>query len=286
MDLVSPDAISTLMEGAEFDSLSCTLPGICGLDSLRWEMLDNCNGPLPIESWQTLRQGGLHDSGIPLTAMDAYVSPVSLPQSCKCDEDVSTIVRTLSRAEMSHDVLQTLRTGVSLAESLLTCSTCYDTSKPPRLTVQNVLLVGHLMFEVTASYQKYVRWLNEHCAELDIKNESENVYLDSGLGIPSGLNLQLSGGKFREIVIHGLQTDTEHLVVLGKSFEQRQRNRHMAGHETCPNTEGRCRRKECGDGHDPLDICPHDPIGRKLVPCFRIVDEVKEMINQVSEIAR
>lgn len=286
MDLVSPDAISTLMEGTEFDSLSCTLPGICGLDSLRWEMLDNCNGPLAIESWQTLRQDGFHDSGVPLTAVDAYVSPVSLPQSCKCDEEVSTIVRTLSRAEMSHDVLQTLRTGLSLAERLLTCSTCYDTSKPPRVTVQNVLLIGHLMFEVTAGYQKYVRWLNEHCAELDIKNESESVYLDSGLGIPSGLNLQLSGGKFRDLVIHGLQTDIEQLVVLGKSFEQRQRKRHMAGHEACPNTEGRCCRKDCGDSHDPLDICPHDPIGRKLVPCFRIVDEVKEMIKQVSEIAR
>lgn len=286
MDLVSPDAIRLLMEGADFDQFSCTLPGICGLDSLRWELVDNCNGSLPIESWQTLRQDELHDSGIPLTAVDAYVSPVSLPQSCKCDEEVSTIVRTLSRAEMSHDVLQTLRTGVSLAERLLTCSTCYDTSKPPRVTVQNVLLIGHLMFEVTAGYQKYVRWLNEYCAELDIKNESENVYLDSGLGIPSGLNLQLGAEKFRDIVIHGLQTDTEHLVVLGNSFEQRQRNRHMAGHEACPNTEGRCRRKECVDGYDPLDICPHDPIGRKLVPCFRIVDEVKGMIKQVSEIAR
>ncbi|KAJ5438114.1 uncharacterized protein N7458_009112 [Penicillium daleae] len=274
------------MEAAEMDSLSCTLPGICGLNSLQWEMLDHGDIPLPIESWQTFRQDELQNPGMPLTGVDAYVSPVSLPQSCKCDEEVSAIVRTLSRADMSHDVIQTLRAGVYLAQRLLTCSTCYDTSKPPRVTVQNVLLIGHLMFEVTAGYQKYVRWLDKHCAELDVKNESETIYLDSGLGIPSSLNLQISGEKFHDVVLHGLQTDTEHLQVLGKSFEQRQRDRHMAGHETCPNPEGQCRRKDCGDGHDPLDVCPHDPIGRKLVPCFRIVDEVQGMIKQVADAVR
>ncbi|OOQ83297.1 hypothetical protein PEBR_35366 [Penicillium brasilianum] len=286
MDLLSPDGVSSLMGTADFDSLSCTIPGICGLDSLRWEMLDNGDLPMPIESWQTLRQDGLHDPRIPLTATDAYVSPVSFSQSCKCDEEVSTIVRTLSRAEMSHEVVQTLRAGISLAERLLTCSACYDTSKPPRVTVQNVLLIGHLMFEVTASYQKYVRWLNKHCSELDAKNESETVYLDSGLGIPSGLGLQISGEKFLDVVMQGLQSDSQSLVVLGKSFEQRQRKRHMAGHEACPNPEGRCRRKEFGDSHDPLDVCPHDPIGRKLVPCFRIVDEVQAMIKQVTDVVR
>lgn len=282
MDSVSPNSVSALIGTANFDSLPYTLPGICGLDALQWELLDNSDEPFSTESWRSLREDGLHDPGIPMTAAHEYVSPVSFSQSCKCDEEVSAIVRTLSCAEMSHDIIQTLRSGTTLAERLLTCSTCYDTSKPPRLTVQNVLLIGHLMFEVTAGYQKYVRWLDKHCSELDVKNASENIYLDSGLGIPSGLNIQISGEKLRELVIHGLQSDVAHLVAMGKSFERRQRNRHMAGHEGCLSSEGRCRRKECGDGHDPLDICPHDPIGRKLVPCFRIVDEVQDMIKQVT----
>ena len=282
MDLMSPDTASSLIETANFDSLSCTLPGVFGLDSLQWESLDNGDERFSVESWQSLGEHGLHNLGVPPTTAAAYVSPVSFSQSCRCDEEVSGIVRTPSQAEISHDVIQALRTGVSLAERLLTCSTCYDTSKPPRLTVQNVLLIGHLMFEVTAGYQKYVRWLDKHCSDLDVQNASENIYLGSGLGIPSGLNLQISGEKLRELIIHGLQGDVAHLVVMGKRFEQRQRNRHMAGHEGCLNPEGRCRRKECGDGHDPLDICPHDLSGRKLVPCFRIVDEVQDMITQVA----
>ncbi|KAG0160183.1 hypothetical protein PDIDSM_7710 [Penicillium digitatum] len=185
---------------------------------------------------------------------------------------------------MSHNIIPMLRTGVSLTERLLTCPMCYDVSKPPRATVQNVLLIGQLTFEITSGYQKYLRWLNEYCAKIDISNETRTVYLDSGLGIPSELTLQINGEKLRDLVVHGLQKDTERLLVLGKQFAQRQRNRHMVGHEACPNSEGLCRRKEDTVDHDPLDLCPHDPVARRLVPCFRIVNEVRGMIKQVADV--
>ncbi|OKL62339.1 hypothetical protein UA08_02830 [Talaromyces atroroseus] len=256
-----------LMGGDELEPLS----GNCGFDALDWEMLANGGvRSLPIDL-------GLQD-GLQI-ASDAYVSPVSSSQACTCDEDVSNIVRNLGRAEMSHDIIHMLRTGVSLTDRLLTCPICYDVSKPPRVTVQNVLLVGQLMLEITSGYQKYLHWLNKHCAELDARNESETVYLDPGIGIPSELSLQISGEKFRDLVMHGLETDAERLLALGKEFEQRQRNRHRVGHETCPDPEGRCRRKE----HDPLDLCPQNPAARKLVPCFRIVDEVQGMIKEVAD---
>ncbi|KAJ5140488.1 hypothetical protein N7448_003896 [Penicillium atrosanguineum] len=184
---------------------------------------------------------------------------------------------------MSHDVVQILRTGVALTERLLICPICYDVSRPPRVTVQNVLLIGQLMFGITAGYQKYIRWLKEYCNELDVGSNCETVYLDSGLGMPSDLSLQLSGERFRDLVMHGLQADTERLLLLGDKFAQRQRNRHMVGHEGCPSTEGRCQKKEDGFDHDPLDLCPQDPEARKLVPCFRIVDEVRRMIIEVAD---
>ncbi|CAI7666229.1 unnamed protein product [Penicillium discolor] len=278
------EAGNMLMAAGEFDSLPYELSGNCGFDSSHWEMLGNgdmCSFPLGL--LQTSRQNTLHDPEIPPIALDPYISPVSFSQSCKCDEEVSDLVRVLSRANMSHDIIPMLRTGVSLTERLLICPMCYDVSKPPRVTVQNVLLIGQLMFEVTACYQKYIRWLDKHCTELDARNETRTVYLDSGLGVPSELNLQIGGEKLRDLVVHGLQTDAERLLVLGKQFAQRQRNRHMVGHETCPNSEGRCRSKEDAVNHDPLDLCPHDPVARKLVPCFRIVDEVRGMIKQVAD---
>jgi hypothetical protein len=272
------------MAPGEFDSLPYELSGNCGFDSSHWEMLGNGDiSSFPLGLLQTSRQNTLHDPEIPPIALDAYISPMSFSQSCKCDEEVSDLVRNLSRANMSHDIVPMLRTGVSLTERLLICPMCYDVSKPPRVTVQNVLLIGQLMFEVTAGYQKYIRWLDKHCTELDARNETRTVYLDSGLGVPSELNLQIGGEKLRDLVVHGLQTDAERLLVLGKQFAQRQRNRHMVGHETCPNSEGRCRSKEDVVNHDPLDLCPHDPVARKLVPCFRIVDEVRGMIKQVAE---
>ncbi|KAL4871335.1 hypothetical protein BDV12DRAFT_164120 [Aspergillus spectabilis] len=271
------------MGAGEFNSLPSDLSAICGFDSLPRGLLlgesDIC--AFPIESWRTP-----HQYDILPTSMDSdpYVSPVSLAPSCKCDEEVSGIIRNLSRASMSHDVLRTLRAGVALCERLLTCPICYDVSRPPRVTVQNVLLIGHLMFEVTSGYKKYLRWLNDKAkdeAGTERQGERETVYLDSRLG---GVDLQISSAKLKELVIHGLQSDVERLLVLGKKFAQRQRNRHMVGHETCPDPEGRCRREQDGVDRDPLDVCPHHPVARGLVPCFRIVDEVRGMIQQVADV--
>lgn len=270
------------MAAGQFDSLSCEISKNCGFDSFQFGSTNVCSSPT--ETWQALCQNEQPNLELLPNIIDSYISPVSFSQSCKCDEEVSDIVRNLCQASMSNDILQTLRMGVSLAERLLTCPICYDISKPPRLTMQNVLLIGQLTFEITNSYQKYIQWLHKHCAELDAGNESEVVYLDSGLGFSSELSLQLSGLKFRGLVMHGLQKDGERLSVLGRKFAQRQRNRHMVGHEACPDLEGRCRKKEYfGADHDPLDLCPLDPVARRLVPCFRIVDEVQGMIKQVED---
>lgn len=281
--LISQDAVNMLMGAGELDSLPYELSANCGFDAFHWEMLGNGNiYSFPIESLQTSHQRGFHDPEIPQIGLDAYGTPTSFARSCKCDEEVSGIVRDLSRAEMSHDIIPMLRAGISLTERLLTCPICYDVSKPPRLTVQNVLLIGQSMLEVTSSYQKYLRWLKKYCSELDSRDESNTVYLNSGLGISSQLNLEISGEKLLGLVTHGLQTDAERLLDLGKRFAQRQRNRHVIGHETCPGPDGGCRRREDGVNHDPLDLCPQNPTARKLMPCFRIVDEVRGMIEQVA----
>ncbi|KAJ5673847.1 transcriptional regulator family: Fungal Specific TF [Penicillium macrosclerotiorum] len=279
------DTVDLLMETDKVDFLPYALSGVCGLDSLPWEMPGNGDlSAFPIiDLWQTPQQSDMHGAEIPSTSLSAYASPVSLSQSCKCDEEVSDVVRNLSRATISRDTIKILRAGVTLTERLLVCPICYDVSKPPRVTVQNVLLIGQLMFEITTGYQKYLRWLEKYCMELDIRNETESVYLETGLGPSSELNLQVSGEKFRDLVVHGLQTDAERLLVLGKRFAQRQRNRHMIGHEACPDPEGRCRKKEYSVDHDPLDLCPQNPVARKLVPCFRIVDEVQGMIKQIAD---
>ncbi|KAJ5302318.1 hypothetical protein N7508_007181 [Penicillium antarcticum] len=277
-----PEAVDPLLSADEFQSLPYEISGNCGFDPLHWEMLENGNiFSAPLETWQNLQQSVTNELEIQSTALGAYASPVSLSQSCKCDEEVSKIIRNLSRTNMSHDTINTIRAGLSLTERLLTCLICYDVSKPPRLTVQNVLLIGQLMFGVTAGYQKYLRWLRKYCSELEMRNETEAINLDAGLGLPPGPGLQMSGDKFYELVTHGLQSDAKHLLVLGHKFAMRQRNRHLVGHESCPSLEGGCRKKE-DMNYDPLDLCPQDPVARKLVPCFRIVGEVRGMIKDLA----
>lgn len=284
--LISPEAIDMVVENNELGSLTNGFHGNCGFDPLPREMIGTSNAcSFPLELWQMTRPSGL-DLQTPdiQLAMEPYVSTVSPSRSCKCDEEVSSIARRLSHANMGHEIILTLRTGISLTESLLTCPICYDVSKPPRVTVQNVLLIGHLMLEVTSGYCKYLKWLKQDTAEDGV--ETETVYLDSGLGFPSELKLQISSEKLRDLVMDGLQVDVERLLKLGKRFADRQRHRHAVGHEACPDADGRCRRQEYEVNHDPLDVCPHNPVARMLIPCFRIVDEVREMIKQVADAVR
>lgn len=272
-----------LMGNGDFSSLPLEMANSCGMDSCSIDFsgtLDFSTFPIgPLSNSHTIEQEGLSD----MSLATARISPPLSPQSCQCDEEVSDSVRALSRATMSHSVIQRLRHGITLTEQLLSCPICYDVSKPPRVTVQNVLLIGRLMFEVTAGYQKYLKWLKKYADDLDEKNKSETIYLIPGLKFDSELGFKISGAKVHEFIKHGLQADADRLDSIGKQFAQRQKNRHMVGHETCPDSEGRCRREEYGLDHDPLDLCPHNAAARRLTPCFRIVDEVQSMIEQVIE---
>ncbi|PYI04759.1 hypothetical protein BO78DRAFT_449105 [Aspergillus sclerotiicarbonarius CBS 121057] len=216
---------------------------------------------------------------------DASVSALLLPPpSCRCDDEVSGIARHLNRTSTSHAILPTLRSGASLVDKLLLCPICYDLSKPPRETVRNVVLLGHLLFAITSGYQKYLRWLQQQqqqsgdldSGETTPSRRPHTIYLDSGI---SELEFHISGERLRELIVHGLQADAARL---------RQRNRHMVGHEDClaDDAEGRCRRNEnedAGNGRDSLDLCPLNPVARKLVPCFCIVDQVQVLIQQVAD---
>jgi hypothetical protein len=273
-----------LMGNNDFTPLPLEMPNTCGLDSscsLDFSgSLDFSTFPIGPLSNSHLDHEGLSDMSLATTAC---ISPPLSPQSCQCDDDVSDSVRALSRATMSHNVIRNLRDGVGLTERLLTCPLCYDVSKPPRITVQNVLLIGRLMFEITSTYGKYIKWLREYCTTLDEKRKSETIYLIPGLEIGSELGFKIDGARFYEFITQGLRDDADRLVSVGRLFAQRQKNRHMVGHETCPDVEGRCRREEYGLDHDPLDLCPHNAASRRLTPCFRIVDEVQSMIEQVVE---
>ncbi|KAJ5112779.1 transcriptional regulator family: Fungal Specific TF [Penicillium argentinense] len=278
--------VESMLLSDDFSSFPFELSGSCGLGACALDFTGNLDfSSFPIGPLSNSHAGGEHEhpEAVSEMSLPSCISPPLSPQSCQCDEEVSDAVRALTRAPASHSLIQNLRDGIGLTEKLLTCPVCYDVSKPPRITVQNVLLIGRLMFEVTSGYQRYLRWLKTHCQELEEKSSSETLYLIPSLGIGAELGLKISGQKFHDVITHGLHADTDRMEAVGKQFAQRQKNRHLIGHETCPDEEGRCRREEYGLDHDPLDLCPHNAASRRLTPCFRIVDEVRAMIQQVAE---
>lgn len=137
------------------------------------------------------------------------------------------------------------------------------------------------MLEVTAGYRRYLKWLEESCNELADSNQSETVYLIPGLEISPVLGFKISGQMLRDVIVHGLRSDAERLSALGRKFALRQHNRHMVGHEACPDAEGRCWKEEYGVNVDPSDVCPKDCSAKSLTPCYRVVDEVCASIKQV-----
>lgn len=182
---------------------------------------------------------------------------------------------------MSHNSVHALRRGTNLFEQLLTCPICYDVTKPPRITLQNVLLIGRLSIEVTTGYQKYLAWLKEYCTNLAENKATDTVYLqpDAKLGSTTTLGFKIGSDKLYELIADGLRDDARQLEDLGRRMAIRQHDRHLIGHESCPDWEGRCWKEKLDVDPDPSDICPQSPSARIFTPCYRIVDEVRSKIK-------
>lgn len=221
---------------------------------------------------------GTSNGDLPGLTFDASISAVLIPESCECAQEVSESLRALRRAPLSHSITRQIRRAVDLAEKLLICPICYDVTKSTRITIQNVMLIGRLMLETTSAYRRYLRWLKDTSNE-----QSETVYLIPGMEISQALGFKINGEKIRELIIHGLRADVERLDNLGSRFALRQHNRHMMGHEACPNAEGRCWREEDDLDRDPLDICPQSCTSKSLAPCHRIVQEVRATVQQFAD---
>jgi hypothetical protein len=138
---------------------------------------------------------GCHPSGtsetdLPELSTDTTVAPFLLPQACQCTDDVFNIVRTLKGPCIPHGFLSTRRQGVNLFVRLLGCAIFYDLIKSPRVIIQNVLLIGRLMSELTSGYQRYLTWVTESCDKLVEENQRKGVHLTVDLELGADLGLK------------------------------------------------------------------------------------------------
>ncbi|KAI0474947.1 hypothetical protein GGR56DRAFT_643836 [Xylariaceae sp. FL0804] len=260
---------------------------------------------LPLDFFGPCLNGGVHGSSddaaaalVPATTpTTATAGAGAEPQpqqpplptlTCSCAKEVFEMGRSLKRGPVSHNFLRILRVGVYLIQQLLTCPACYDLTKPPRVTLPNVLLLGRLALEITSGYRRYLEWLRATCSALAERGETGTVFLmpdrleQAG---PGTLDLCIGGERLYDLIAHGLQRDAERLSALGGQFAARQRNRHLIGHETCPDPEGRCWKEGYGAADpDPSDVCPRSAAAETLTPCYRIVGEVRAKFKELEEV--
>ncbi|CAG9988298.1 unnamed protein product [Clonostachys byssicola] len=256
------------------------------LDFNTSEQLDS----LPLDPFQACLFNYADGAASAERSSNASATPDAPPpqqqhEACDCARRVFEVIRLLKSGPVSHNTVRTLRLGADLVEKLLKCVICYDVSSPPRNTLQNVLLLGRLSLEVTNGYQNYVRWLKDHCSGLSERGMDDTVYLMPGADASSALGFKISSDKFYDLVVGGLKSDAERLLDLGRQFAVRQHNRHLVGHEACPDPEGRCLKEEKDHDAAPdlLDVCPQSPAARVLTPCYQIVDEVRSKIKQFKD---
>lgn len=237
---------------------------------------------LPLDSFRACLSNDEHSTDPMELSPNTSMMPAAPQQSCDCAKQVFETIRSLDRDPVSHITVHTLRLGTDLFDQLLACPRCYDVSKPPRVTLQNVLLVGRLSLEVTSGYLKYLKWLKDYCDCAAEENMGDTVYLIPG-DVGSALGFSIRSDKFYDLIVQGLQCDAERLSELGRKFEARQRNRHLIGHRACPDSKGRCWKEKEDVDPDPSDVCPQSAAARALIPCYRVVDEVRSKVKQFED---
>ncbi|KAJ3542790.1 hypothetical protein NM208_g394 [Fusarium decemcellulare] len=237
---------------------------------------------LPLDSFQACLSPALHNGQAADMSSSTSVTSTESTKYCNCSKHVFEIIRLLEQTPVSHSTVHALRQGIQLFGKLLTCPICYDVSKPPRITLQNVMLLGRLSLEVASGYHKYLEWVKDYCKGLAERKMGDMIYLKSNVD-NSTLGFQISSDKLYELITDGLHSDVQRLSELGIQFATRQRSRHLIGHQACPDWDGRCWKEKLNEDPDASDVCPQSPAARTLTPCYRIVDEVRAKIKQLED---
>ncbi|KAK8149790.1 hypothetical protein G3M48_005543 [Beauveria asiatica] len=113
------------------------------------------NGDFPGDFRQPASNAATHNNITPQSASGALGTPTT--SSCECGADVLEALRLLKQLPTSHALLQRLRFSVDLFERLITYPVYYNLAKPPRITIQNVLLISRLIVEVTSGFRHYLQ---------------------------------------------------------------------------------------------------------------------------------
>lgn len=235
----------------------------------------------PLDPFRACLPSALQTGNPTELSFSAFGAPTEDAISCDCSRKVFKSIRILERTPDSHEIVHKLRGGLKLVESLLTCHICYDVSRSMAFTLRNVMLVGRMSLEVTTHYHRYLGWVKEYCAGLAGNEPYETVHLGSGPDTSTKVGFKISSDKLYDLITYGLQDDVQRLSNLGTTFATRQHNRHLVGHETCLNLQGRCWKDTLEIDPDPSDVCPQSPVARVLTPCYRIVDEVRARFKEL-----
>lgn len=147
------------------------------------------------------------------------------------------------------------------------------------MTLQNVLLIGRLGHEMEAAYRKYLQWLKTTCDTTATFRGQHKVYLTNAGGAIPPIGILVEDKNMFLLVRQGLLPDVKRVRRFIEQFRMRQHSRHLIGHESCPDSQGQCWKETGLLNPDASDICPQSESANTLIPCFRIVEEMKRKVE-------
>ncbi|KAI9154758.1 P-type cation-transporting ATPase [Paramyrothecium foliicola] len=115
--------------------------------------------------------------------------------------------------------IRRLRSATQIAEKLVTCTSCFDTSKGYLGVTGNVYLLSALLSNIASSYTQFI---DHRKQAADQGDQPRALFLSHDGDKPSSIDIELDGREYLALVKTGVRADVLYLTKLCDAFAGRQ----------------------------------------------------------------
>ncbi|KAL4998961.1 hypothetical protein BDV10DRAFT_166121 [Aspergillus recurvatus] len=203
--------------------------------------------------------------------------------TCNCMEQVHSQLSAIAKAAANLHSIKTLRQSTDVAERVLRCTVCFNTSWRPSEASGNVLLLGSLLSAIATCYSNVFAHQRQQAADSTQAASPIRLFLGHAAEESSLVELSLSGQDYRRLLGSGFRSEFDRLSNLCQHFTTRQRRIHENGHEQC-REEVPCKIvPETGAGGHPANACPKNAGARASFTCLRTAEQVRSVIGDMQK---
>lgn len=155
--------------------------------------------------------------------------------------------------------------------------------KSPHIS-QNIYLLGSLLSSIRSSYRDFFFHQKQQAVKSSINGSLINLIVGQPPDEHSAVELAVDGPSYIVFLKASLKLELNRLFSLSDRLAERQSQLHNKGHENCKTGTSCSNTESLPAAKHPAEVYPKEVDMTKACACFRTVDQVRAVIEEVQKI--